>query len=252
MKAKKKPIDSMSPADLGVDRRPAPEGAEGRRAAQAPGRHQGQVGRRTGRQAEERSGGALNDRPRHRRTRRAAVKPATLTTVGDRDAARAATSHVLVAGDGVKAAAEAAAKIAGVSQGADGRSRRLRHRLAEDVAPLIVELAEGYDAICWPPRPASARTSRRAWRRCWTWRRSPTSSRSIDADTFVRPIYAGNAHGDGADPRRQVKVITVRPTAFDRRRPRAARRRSRPSRPAPMRACPVSSAQELSSPSGPT
>ena len=59
MKAKKKPIETMTPADLGVDVDAAPEDAESGRAAQALGRHQGRHGAGTGRQAEERSQGDL-------------------------------------------------------------------------------------------------------------------------------------------------------------------------------------------------
>ncbi len=55
MKAKKKPLDKKTPADFGVDTAAAPQGAEDRRAEWPQGRRQGQVGRRTGRQAEERS-----------------------------------------------------------------------------------------------------------------------------------------------------------------------------------------------------
>ena len=48
MKAKKKPLETLTPADLGVDVDAAPEDAQGHRAAQAPGRHQGRLGRGTG------------------------------------------------------------------------------------------------------------------------------------------------------------------------------------------------------------
>ena len=58
MKAKKKPLETVKPADLGVDHA-APEDAEGGRAAQALRRHQGRLGAGTGRQAEERSQGDL-------------------------------------------------------------------------------------------------------------------------------------------------------------------------------------------------
>ena len=54
MKAKKKPIDEKTPADYGVDIDAATEGAEGERAAEAPGRRKSEIGGRAGRQAQKR------------------------------------------------------------------------------------------------------------------------------------------------------------------------------------------------------
>ena len=59
MKAKKKPIETMTPEELGVDVTPRLKTLKVERAAEAPGRDQGRLGRRTGRQAEERSAGDL-------------------------------------------------------------------------------------------------------------------------------------------------------------------------------------------------
>ena len=120
---------------------------------------------------------------------------------------------VLVLGDGAKAAADAAAKIKGVRKVLTAESPALGHQLAEAVAATVVPLAAGYDAVLSPattdgknfmPRIAAALDV------------APISDivEVVSADTFVRPIYAGNAletiqSSDGK------KVITVRPTAFN-------------------------------------
>ena len=119
---------------------------------------------------------------------------------------------VLVLGDGAKAAAAAAARIKGVRKVLSADSPALGHQLAEAVAATVVGLAAGYDAILSPattdgknfmPRIAAALDV------------APISDiiEVVSTDTFVRPIYAGNAletvqSSDGK------KVITVRPTAF--------------------------------------
>tara|TARA_R110002167_G_scaffold7394_4_gene35030 strand:+ start:301 stop:1233 length:933 start_codon:yes stop_codon:yes gene_type:complete len=119
---------------------------------------------------------------------------------------------VLVLGEGSKAAADAAAKIKGVRKVLQAESPALGHQLAEAVAATVVGLAADYDAVLSPattdgknfmPRIAAALDV------------APISDiiEVVSADTFVRPIYAGNAletvqSSDGK------KVITVRPTAF--------------------------------------
>ena len=125
MKAKKKPIDEKTPADYGVDIAPRLEGAQDRRAAGPQGRRQGRLGRRAGRQAQERSGGALMTVLLLAEHDNKALKDATAKAL---TAAKAIGGdvHVLVAGKDCKAVAEAAAKLAGVEQGAARRRRALR------------------------------------------------------------------------------------------------------------------------------
>ena len=84
-----------------------------------------------------------------------AVKPATLTTVGAA-AKLGGDLHVLVVGSDVQGAA-GRGEDRRRDQGAGGRRRPVPHRLAENVAPLIVDLAKGYSHVL-APRPASART----------------------------------------------------------------------------------------------
>jgi electron transfer flavoprotein alpha subunit len=139
------------------------------------------------------------------------IKAATLNAV------TAATKmggdiHLLVAGSNCADAAAAAARISRGEQGAGCRRAALRRSVAREPGGAGGRHAAGY-RICWRPRRPAARTSCRASPRCSTWRRSRRSRRRI-ADTFVRPIYAGNviATVQSADP---VKVITVRATAFE-------------------------------------
>ncbi len=96
----------------------------------------------------------------------ASIKGATLNTV---TAAKAIGGdiHVLVAGQGCQAAAEAAAKIDGVSKVLVADNAAYGHQLAENVSALVAELARA-TATSWRPPPPTAKTSCRAWRRCWT------------------------------------------------------------------------------------
>ncbi|ARU56904.1 electron transfer flavoprotein subunit alpha [Oleiphilus messinensis] len=142
----------------------------------------------------------------------AAIKGATLNVVaaaqkigGDID--------VLVAGEGCGAAAEAAAKIAGVGKVLLADNAAYGHHLAENLGLLVADLGKGYSHIL-----ASAGTTGKDF--------LPRVAALLDvaqisditgvesADTFIRPIYAGNAIAtvQSAD---SVKVITVRGTAFD-------------------------------------
>ena len=129
---------------------------------------------------------------------------------------------------------------------AGGRERR------RAALPLIAPAAT---PTCSRRRPASARTSRRGSPRCSTSRRFPRSSPSISPDTFVRPIYAGNALAT-VQSKDAIKVITVRATAFDavagerRQRGRRNRRggaRHRPRRGSPGRRSHKSERPELTS-----
>ncbi len=103
----------------------------------------------------------------------ASIKPATLHTV-TAAAACGGDVHVLVAGQGAEAAAQAAAQIAGVTKVilADGAS--LKDGLAENVAAQVLAIASNYSHILFPAT-AGGRTWRRGWRRSSMSRRSATS-----------------------------------------------------------------------------
>ncbi|WP_313009859.1 electron transfer flavoprotein subunit alpha/FixB family protein [Brevundimonas vesicularis] len=119
---------------------------------------------------------------------------------------------VLVLGQGAQAAADSAAKIAGVRKVLLAESAGLGKMLAEAVEATVLPLAGGYDAIL---TPATTDGKNFAPRLAAKLDVAPISDiiEVVAADTFVRPIYAGNALEtiQSADAK---KVITVRPTAF--------------------------------------
>jgi len=119
---------------------------------------------------------------------------------------------VLVLGQGAQAAADSAAKIAGVRKVLLAESVGLGKMLAEAVEATVLPLAGGYDAIL---TPATTDGKNFAPRLAAKLDVAPISDiiEVVSADTFVRPIYAGNALEtiQSADAK---KVITVRPTAF--------------------------------------
>lgn len=119
---------------------------------------------------------------------------------------------VLVLGQGAQAAADSAAKIAGVRKVLLAESAGLGKMLAEAVEATVLPLAGSYDAIL---TPATTDGKNFAPRLAAKLDVAPISDiiEVVSADTFVRPIYAGNALEtiQSADAK---KVITVRPTAF--------------------------------------
>lgn len=121
--------------------------------------------------------------------------------------------HVLVAGQSVAAVAEQASKIAGVSKVlvADGAS--LADGLAENVAEQVLAVAGSYSHILFPATASGKNVAPRVAARLDVGQISDITSVE-SADTFQRPIYAGNAIAtvQSADA---VKVITVRTTGFD-------------------------------------
>ena len=142
----------------------------------------------------------------------ASVKAATLNTVAA--AAKFGTEvHVLVAGKDVSAAAAQAAQIAGVSKvlAADGDS--LADQLAENVAEQVLAVAGDYSHILFPATASGKNVAPRVAAKLDVAQISEITA-VIDADTFERPIYAGNAIATvkSSDAK---KVLTVRATAFD-------------------------------------
>ena len=142
----------------------------------------------------------------------ATLKGATLNTI------TAATKiggdvEVLVAGSGCGAAAEAAAKVAGVAKVLVADNAAYEYQLAENMGELVAELGKGYSHIL-----AAATTTGKDF--------LPRAAALLDVnmisevigvegeDTFVRPIYAGNAIAT-VKSSDSIKVMTVRGTAFD-------------------------------------
>ena len=120
--------------------------------------------------------------------------------------------HVLVAGSGAQAAADSAAKLAGISKVLLADDASLANNLAEPLAALIVSLAAGYDTIIAPATASSKNTMPRVAALLDVMQISEIIE-VISADTFKRPIYAGNAIQtvQSADA---TKVITVRTASF--------------------------------------
>ncbi|SCB36235.1 electron transfer flavoprotein subunit alpha/FixB family protein [Rhizobium hainanense] len=120
--------------------------------------------------------------------------------------------HVLVAGKAAKAAADAAAKLAGVSKVLLAESDELANNLAEPLAALIVSLAASYDTII----TAATSVGKNVMPRVAALLDVAQVSEIIEvvsSDTFKRPIYAGNAIQtvQASDAK---KVITVRTSSF--------------------------------------
>jgi len=140
------------------------------------------------------------------------LKSATLNTV-TAAAALGGDVHVLVAGHNAGAAAAAAAQIAGVAKVLHADAAALAEGLAENVAAQVIALASGYSHILFPATAAGKNVAPRVAALLDVAQVSDIT-KVVSADTFERPIYAGNAiatvqSGDA------TKVITVRTTGFD-------------------------------------
>ncbi len=139
------------------------------------------------------------------------LKEATLHAV-TAAAALGGDVHLLVAGSGSGAVAEQAAKVAGVAKVLHAEDAAYSHALAENIAPLLAGLAGDYDAIL----AAATTTGKNIMPRLAALLDVAQISDIVsveNADTFKRPIYAGNAIAtvQSSDAK---KIITVRTTAF--------------------------------------
>ena len=140
------------------------------------------------------------------------IKSATLNTV-TAAAACGGDVHVLVAGEGAAAAAQAAGKIAGVAKviHADGAS--LKDGLAENLAAQVLAIAANYSHLLFPATASGKNVAPRVAAKLDVAQISDIT-KVVSADTFERPIYAGNAIAT-VPSTDAVKVITVRGTGFD-------------------------------------
>jgi len=141
-----------------------------------------------------------------------ALKPSTLHTLG---AAKeiGGDVHVLVAGQGCQAVAQAAAAVPGVGKVLLADAAQYKDQLAENLAALVVGLAKDYGHVLAPATTFGKNFMPRAAAALDLGQVSDISAVK-SADTFVRPIYAGNALAtvQAKDP---IKVITVRSTGFE-------------------------------------
>ena len=142
----------------------------------------------------------------------ATLKPATAHAV-TAAAKLGADIHVLVAGRNAAPAAEQAAKLAGVAKVLLADDAAYEHALAEPVAALLVSLASGYSHVFAAATSVGKNVLPRVAALLDVAMISDITA-VISADTFERPIYAGNAIAtvQSADA---VKVVTVRTTAFE-------------------------------------
>ena len=139
------------------------------------------------------------------------LKASTLPTVTA--AAKLGEVNVLVAGAACRAVADAAAKVAGVAKVLLADDARYANPLAETLTPLVVGLASGFSHVLAPATTFGKNVLPRVAALLDVAQISEIVAVE-SADTFVRPVYAGNALAtvQSADP---VKVITVRGTAFE-------------------------------------
>jgi electron transfer flavoprotein alpha subunit len=139
------------------------------------------------------------------------IKPATLTTLAAAHAVGGEV-HVLVAGKDCGVAAEAAGKLQGITKVLLADDAIYDHALAEEVANLIVKLAPAYSHVL---APATTNGKNIMPRVAALLDVAPLSDIAgvVSPDTFVRPIYAGNALAT-VQSMDKIKIITVRGTAF--------------------------------------
>jgi electron transfer flavoprotein alpha subunit len=140
-----------------------------------------------------------------------ALNPATLKAM-TAAAALGADVDVLVAGEGAKAVADAAAKIAGVKKVLLADNAAYKNKLAEPMAALIVKLAANYDAIVSPATTSGKNFMPRVAALLDVMQISEIT-KVESADTFQRPIYAGNAI-QTVQSSDKKKIITVRTSTF--------------------------------------
>ncbi|MBN3763473.1 electron transfer flavoprotein subunit alpha/FixB family protein [Burkholderia sp. Ac-20365] len=146
----------------------------------------------------------------------AALKAATLNTVA---AAHAVCTfvggdvHVLVAGHNAQGAADAAAKVAGVSKVLLADAPQLAEGLAENVEATVLNIAKDYSHILAPATAYGKNIAPRLAAKLDVAQISEITA-VVSADTFERPIYAGNAIAT-VQSQDAIKVITVRATGFD-------------------------------------
>jgi electron transfer flavoprotein alpha subunit len=142
----------------------------------------------------------------------ASLKPSTLHTLG---AAKqiGGDAHVLVAGQGAQAVAQAAGQVQGVAKVLVADSAQYKDQLAENLAALVTGLAKDYSHVLAPATTFGKNFMPRVAALLDVAQVSDISAVK-SPDTFVRPIYAGNALAtvQSKDP---IKVVTVRSTGFD-------------------------------------
>jgi electron transfer flavoprotein alpha subunit len=142
----------------------------------------------------------------------ASIKGATLNTIAAAQKI-GGDIHVLVAGHNAQAAADAAAKIAGVSKVLLADAPQLAEGLAENVEATVLNVAKDYSHIVAPATAYGKNVAPRVAAKLDVAQISEITA-VVSNDTFERPIYAGNAIAT-VQSSDAIKVITVRATGFD-------------------------------------
>ena len=142
----------------------------------------------------------------------ASIKGATLNTIAAAQKI-GGDIHVLVAGHNAQGAADAAAKIAGVSKVLLADAPQLAEGLAENVEATVLNVAKDYSHIVAPATAYGKNVAPRIAAKLDVAQISEITA-VVSADTFERPIYAGNAIAT-VQSSDAIKVITVRATGFD-------------------------------------
>ncbi|CAG9268343.1 electron transfer flavoprotein subunit alpha/FixB family protein [Paraburkholderia caribensis] len=146
----------------------------------------------------------------------ASIKVATLNTIGAAAVVATFTNqpiHVLVAGHGARAAADAAARVAGVGKVLLADAPQLAEGLAENLEATVLNVAKDYSHILIPATAYGKNIAPRIAAKLDVAQISEVTA-VVSADSFERPIYAGNAIAT-VQSLDSIKVITVRATGFD-------------------------------------
>lgn len=140
------------------------------------------------------------------------LKAVTLNTIG---AAKQLDNdiHILVAGSSCNSAVESAAKTENITKVLKINSKELSHVTAENIAPIIADLAKNYTHVLAPASTFGKNILPHAAALLDVQQISDISA-IIDNDTFERPVYAGNAIAT-VKSSDDIKLITVRSTAFE-------------------------------------
>lgn len=145
-----------------------------------------------------------------------ALSPVTLNVIGAAQKI-GGDIDVLVCGEGCDAVAKEAASISGVSKIIKADDSSLAHPLAENIAPILVDLAKNYSHVLAPATTFGKNILPRTAALLDVQQISDIISVE-DADTFKRPVYAGNAIAT-VKSSDSIKLITVRGTTFDAAEP---------------------------------
>ncbi len=141
----------------------------------------------------------------------ASLKPATLNAASA--AVKLGDFDILVAGAGCAGVADAAAKIAGCKKVLLADDAAYAHQVAENMASLVAKIGAGYTHILAPATTGGKNMLPRVGALLDVQPLSDVSG-VVSAETFVRPIYAGNAFAT-VQSKDKIKVMTIRTTAFD-------------------------------------